>query len=552
MPKPERTWNIFRPARLHRQRSIEKQLHGRVLRGLGVSWQAAPVRRVIQAVCLLLYFDLFFRVSWPYTALASGQLVALKEGVPVELFLWLDPLVGLSTAIAARWWSVALIGATVILGIGILFPRAFCGYVCPLGTLIDGFDFLVGKRIRRFKAAKAIRGSNMRFYVLAAVLAAALGGVLVSGFVAAIPVLTRGLLFTAGSVQLGLTKNWGMVPPLSTAIWLSVALFLVVFLLGLLTPRFWCRYLCPSGALLSLPGLLRLNTRRVSSDRCVECGKCVEVCPFDAIEPDFGTRSLNCTFCQTCGGVCPTEAISFGPVSEKAPTSVPYAGTGRPMSRRVMVGSLAAGALSALGARGSAHAVERRPIRPPGSVAEERFLDLCIRCEQCLKVCPGPVLQAAGLECGFEALWTPVAVFPHAGCHQNCNLCTQVCPTGAIEPLSLAQKRKTVMGIALIDTQLCLPHRGERECQLCFDECNAAGYGAIEMRPIQLQMGAVPEGALSPEEIEQMGRIRAPFLNNDACVGCGLCEYRCHSVWAGRQKLLPRSAIIVKPPATVS
>jgi len=161
-------------------------------------------------------------------------------------------------------------------------------------------------------------------------------------------------------------------------------------------------------------------------------------------------------------------------------------------------------------------------------------------------------LQAAGLKYGFEALWTPVAIFPHAGCHQNCNLCTQVCPTGAIEPLSLAQKRKSVMGIASLDTQLCLPHRGERECQLCFDECNAAGYRAIEMRPIHLEMGAVPEGALSPEEIEQMGRIRAPFLQTDACVGCGLCEYRCHSVWVARQKLLPRSAVIVKPPVTTS
>lgn len=547
--KPERTWNIFRSVRRERQRTGKRQLLAKALRRLGVSWEAAPARRVIQAVCLLLYCDLFFRVCWPYTALASGHVVELQEWVPVELFLWLDPLVGLSTAIAARLWSVAIIGMAVVLGLGVVMPRAFCGYICPLGTLIDAFDFLVGKRIHLFKSLRITAWSNFRFYLLAGVLAASLAGVLVTGFVAAIPVLTRGLLFSASNVQLGLARNWGMVPPLSAAIWLSLGLFMAVFLPGLLAPRFWCRYICPSGALLSLPGLLRTNTRQVSSDLCIGCGKCVEACPFDAIQPDFGTRTLNCTFCQTCGGVCPTEAISFVPASNKTPTHVAGVRLAQPVNRRVMLGSVAAGVISAFAVHSSA-ASSRRPIRPPGSVAEAHFLDLCIRCEQCLKVCPGPVLQPAGLEYGFEALWTPVAVFPHAGCHQNCNLCTEACPTGAIEPLSLARKRKTVMGRALIDTGSCLPHRGEQDCRLCADECDAAGYRAIEMRPIQLPTGPVPEGAFSPEEIEQMGQILAPFVDADACVGCGLCEYRCHSVWVGRQKVLSRSAVAVKPPRT--
>ena len=98
------------------------------------------------------------------------------------------------------------------------------------------------------------------------------------------------------------------------------------------------------------------------------------------------------------------------------------------------------------------------------------------------------------------------------------------------------------MDLAIVDTKTCRPHRGERDCQLCFDECNAAGYRAIEMRPIQLVTGPVPAGAFSPKEIEQMGRILAPFVKADACVGCGICEYRCHSAWVNQQKLLKRSA----------
>lgn len=542
---PFRALNLFRSAERAKQFSGLRKSLDIGLRKIGPSWQAAPVRRIIQAGCLLLYFYLFFHVSWPYAALFSSHVLSDKEWLPVEVFLWIDPLVGLSTAIAARWWNIALLGMIAMFAVGLVFQRAFCGYLCPLGTCIDMFDSLVGKGLPKFKACSFGRWVNVRFYLLAAVLAAAIGGVLLSGFVSAIPILTRGLLFSAGNVQLGLAKNWGMVPPLTAAVWLSLALFAVVFLLGLLGPRFWCRHVCPSGALLSLPSLLSRFQRQIG-DRCIECGKCIEVCPFDAIAPDLRTRTLNCTFCQTCGGVCPTEAIGFVPLANHTPGKKPDATVGQPITRRAVLGSIAGGAATALLTRFAAtgHA---RPIRPPGSVSEESFLDLCIRCEQCLKVCPGPVLQAAGWEHGFEALWTPVAFFPHAGCHQDCNFCTLVCPTGAIQPLAPAEKRRFVMGLAIVDTKTCLPHRGERDCQLCFDECNAAGYRAIEMRPIQLATGPVPAGAFSPEEIEQMGRILAPFVKADACIGCGICEYRCHSAWVNQQKLLKRSAVIVQP-----
>ncbi|HOY60200.1 MAG TPA: hypothetical protein PK640_18930 [Verrucomicrobiota bacterium] len=102
------------------------------------------------------------------------------------------------------------------------------------------------------------------------------------------------------------------------------------------------------------------------------------------------------------------------------------------------------------------------------------------------------------------------------------------------------------MGLAVVDSKVCLPHRGELDCRLCFEECLTAGYRAIEMRPSRLATGPVPEGTFSPEEVEQMGQIQAPFVNSDACVGCGLCEYRCQAVWVSQQRRLQRSAIVVR------
>ena len=132
---PFRSLNLFRSAERAKGMLRLAQILDTGLRRLGPSWQAAPVRRTIQTACLLLYLDLFFHVSWPYAALFSSHVLADKEWLPVETFLWLDPLVGLSTAIAARWWNVALLGMAAILAIGLVFPRAFCGYLCPLGTL---------------------------------------------------------------------------------------------------------------------------------------------------------------------------------------------------------------------------------------------------------------------------------------------------------------------------------------------------------------------------------------------------------------------------------
>ncbi len=507
-------------------------------------------RRLVQAAALLLFLILFLCAAWPYAGGGPGGTLSRDEGIPVESFLWLDPLVGLSASLAARAWNVALVGVAAVFVLGLLLPRGFCSHLCPFGTLLDLADATVWPWIRRRRAAPASADAGtgdsrpwryVRFGLLAAAVAAAAGGVLLTGFVAALPVLTRGMLFTAGRLELGLLKNWGMVSPADAGMILSLSLFAAAFLLGLAGPRFWCRCLCPSGALLSILGRVRLVRRRVG-DACTRCGRCARECPFDAIGPEAVERPLECASCRTCAGVCPEGAVRFGLGPGR--DAVPARAAGGHPTRRAVLASVAAGAAAAAAVR--AGRSPRPPLlRPPGSVAEEAFLGLCVRCGQCVQVCPGPVLSLAGPAAGLEALWTPVAVPAHAGCHPACVACTQACPTRAIRPLTPEAKRRTRMGLAVFDAARCLPHRGERDCRLCADECDAAGYRAIAMRPIRLAVGEVPEGVLSAFEIEEMGRIQAPFLDAEACVGCGLCEYRCHAANVRQRRLLDRSAVVV-------
>jgi len=492
--------------------------------------------------CLILFLILFFYVCWPYGSEHDQDNTGLLPYA--ELFLVLDPLLSISTAIAARAWIGSLLGAAVVFLIGVIFPRSFCGYICPLGTLIDLFDWGISGRITRWRVNKSGWWINLRYYILTGTLTAALLGVLLSGFVSAIAVLTRGMMFLLAPVQMGFMKGWYLIPPMNLGHIVSIILFLAILSLGLLRSRFWCAYVCPTGALLSLGNLLGLTERKVKNT-CMECGRCVRICPFDAINSDYSTRPLNCTFCQTCGGVCPTQSITF--VSRWNDVSLKSPGVSinvRPsFARRGFLFGIM-GALGGGTATGTFLAYERAgyaesfPIRPPGALPERQFRRQCIRCGECFKVCPNNVLQPAGFELGIDGLWTPKVVPDWAGCRPSCTDCGRVCPTGAIRDLPLEEKQAARMGLVVVDQKTCLPHARKADCRECVDECAAAGYNAIEF----VRVGSELDDQGVP--IVDSGYL-APVVLEDKCVGCGLCQTRCYSIHVKGTKQLSESAVQV-------
>ena len=474
-----------------------------------------------------------------------------KELLPAESFLAIDPLVGISTSIAARSWVWSLACAGAILMVCVVIPRGFCGYVCPLGTVIDLFDWLIGRRVKKFQVPGEGWWVHIKYYLLTGILVCALFGVLISGVFAAIPIITRAALFIGEPLQSGMMRRWDLVPAINAGHVISISLFIAILSLGFLRPRFWCKYVCPSGAVFSLGNLFRVTERKVESS-CINCNKCVEICPFDAIKPDFTTRETDCTMCQTCGGVCPTQAIKFvdrwNVVELKVENDPPTHETA--IGRRGFL-SLAAGTAAAVvGGVGTAlvtsasgarleSSPENLPVRPPGSVPEQEFLQMCIRCGECFKACPNNVLQAEGFQQGFEGLWAPLVNADWAGCESSCNACGQVCPTGAIRELPLAEKKVVRMGLAIVNQETCLPFAGKEDCDLCVVECNAAGYHAIEYQQVHTEVD--DDG----NPLEDSGFL-APVVLADKCVGCGLCQTRCNVINVKDRHVLQESAIIIE------
>jgi ferredoxin len=290
------------------------------------------------------------------------------------------------------------------------------------------------------------------------------------------------------------------------------SVFLAILLLSKIQKRFWCRNLCPLGALLALFSRFR-GYRRIVSDSCTSCRRCHAVCRTGAILPDGkGTDHAECINCMDCLKICPENAIRFGFVKKPAPAPVN-------LSRRRILGGMAAGGLTlGLMKTGFVDGPKRgKVIRPPGALEESRFLDRCVRCGECIRICStsGKGLQHSGLEGGWEGLGTPVLRTPEGYCEYNCNLCGKVCPTQAIRSLSMDDKKSMKMGTAHFDKTRCIPWYYGENCMVCEEHC------PIPEKAIRFRKETVT--TLDGRKAE----VLLPFVDENSCVGCGICTKCC-------------------------
>jgi ferredoxin-type protein NapH len=376
-----------------------------------------------------------------------------------------DPFAALQTGVL----PLAVAELPVVL-LNVLLGRVFCGWVCPLGFLLEGVEALR----RRLPLKDRHLPAWLRWGLA--------GGLLAGSLLGGQPLFER----------FGPQANFARLLLFGLA-WEALILPAVVLADLLVARRLWCRTLCPAGLTYGL--LARLGAVRVKldADHCNRCGKCLNACPQGRIvlQEAVAGRSVRptadpsaCVACGECIDVCPTRALAFG--FDPAPD---------PQRRRALVTLGAVAAVMAVGSKARTALAERpRPVlRPPGAQPEALFQMLCVRCGKCAQVCPRKAVRLDG--------GAPFIEPRREGC-DLCGKCVAVCPSGA---LALAPGELIHMGIAEVDQSTCLAWNGVL-CRACFVACPLQGKAL---------------------KLDESGPVWRPVVEPAACAGCGLCEHVC-------------------------
>jgi polyferredoxin len=506
-------------------------------------WRGRPygrwitARKLVQYTALLVFLTLFVasrRGSWP-PALVN---------IPMRL----DPLAILANLLASKTFLAGSTLALLVVILTLVFGRAWCGWLCPLGTTLDLIS------LKRWRLALRGKGSanqgledqegnppdgwrSVKYGLLLTILMAAFFGNLTllvfDPLTLFFRTLTNSLWPAIDQLITALETILYPIPVLADPIsnldmwlrpnllptepvfyrqaWLFAAVFAGVIALNLFAQRFWCRYLCPLGGLLGLLSKVALFRRAVSAE-CKGCTICTQVCPTGTVDPNHGYASdpSECTLCLDCLESCPRSTIQFSPRLSLA------AWNHYDPSRRQALATfgIAIAGIAMFRSDALAKREDAFNIRPPGA-RENDLLEKCVRCGECMRACPTSALQPAMSESGLEGLWTPL-VIPRLGyCDYSCNACGQVCPVQAIPALDLEQKRQQVIGKAYLDQNRCIAWSDHKDCIVCEEMC------------------PLPEKAVYLEEAEvkdsqgSMRTIQLPSVDRDLCIGCGICEYKC-------------------------
>jgi polyferredoxin len=483
-------------------------------------------RKIVQYLALLLFLVLFIGLP--------------QRGRPDSLVnspMRLDPLLVLAHLLASRVLLASSLLALVTITLTLVFGRAWCGWLCPLGTVLDIAPLDRWRNKINISRTPTDSWRSIKYALLLAVLFAALFGNLTLLIFDPLAILFRTLTISGWPAldQLVTASEAALyrLPFLSRPIsWLDAwlrpdilpteplyyretlifaGLFLGIIMLNLVAPRFWCRYLCPLGGLLGLFSKIALFRRQVG-DKCKGCQLCTQSCPTGTINPEknYASDTAECTMCLECMEACPRSSIAFTPRLQLTEPQLYDPG------RRQLLTTMGLTAAGIALLRSDALTWREHPhqLRPPGA-REGDFLSKCIRCAECMRACPTSALQPAITESGLEGLWTPI-VTPRLGyCDYSCNACGQICPVQAIPSLKLETKRTKVIGHAYIDRDRCIAWADHRDCIVCEEMC------------------PIPDKAiyLEPTQVTEQGgnviTVHLPYVDRDACIGCGICEYKC-------------------------
>jgi ferredoxin len=471
-------------------------------------------------------------VSIAFLVSVSALFVDYREFIPTA---WSDNILFLQFVPSViKFLTVATLASTgffIVLLLTVLFGRVYCSTICPLGILQDVFAWLSKKTrlIKRYKYKKAL--DYLRYPVFAiTVLLLLFGSLYLVNLLD--PYSSFGRIFS-DLVRPGVVAiNNGLASQLEKhdiyfifrldlrlftwrTIFIPIVTLALVVWLSLKYGRLYCNTVCPVGTLLGL--LSRISLFRIKMDpvSCTKCGKCSFACKSFCIDvKNLKVDFSRCVACYNCISSCPSDSIKYK-LSPKLNAKSPVTDT----SKRDFINQsfLYLAALAGISARshqakeskyteaGLISIKKQYPVSPPGSISLYHFKDRCTACHLCVTACPTRVLQPSFLEYGFIGMMQPHMNYAVEYCNYDCTICGEVCPTGAILPLTLEDKKLTQTGVVHFIIEKCIVYTDNTSCGSCSEHCPTQ---AVKMVPYK-------------------DELTIPQTQTDICIGCGACEYAC-------------------------
>jgi ferredoxin-type protein NapF len=463
----------------------------------------------------------------------TALFVDFREAIPT---VWADRLLFLQFVPSIiKFLTIPAIvsaGFIIILILTALFGRVYCSMICPLGIFQDVFSWISKKvgLVKRYKFKKAL--NYLRYPILGLVIVVLLTGSLFllnlldpySSFGRIFSDVIRPGLIVANNGLAAVFEKFDLYflyrLNLDLITWRTILIPVVtlVLLIGLSLyyGRLYCNTVCPVGTVLGLVSRVSFFRIKMDASTCTKCGKCSFACKSTCINvKTLQVDNSRCVSCYNCISVCPESSIkyerSFGRSVKVAP--VPADKSKRDFAGKIL---LYGAALVGISHKTLASAGEERPqgkipndkkhpITPPGSMSIRHFTDRCTACHLCVTSCPTKVLQPSFLEYGFLGISQPRMDFSVEYCNFECTKCGEVCPTGAILPLTVEEKKLEQTGQVHFVIEKCIVYTDHTSCGSCSEHCPTQ---AVKMVPYK-------DGLTIPE------------TNTEICIGCGACEFAC-------------------------
>ncbi len=426
--------------------------------------------------------------------------------------------------------GISALGFIFIISITFVWGRIYCSTVCPLGTLQDIVSYLSRKFSKKKIHFIFKPYSIVRYSVLSAAIIFVIGGSIFlvnlldpfSIFGKITSNLIRPLILFAYNFSANILEsaNLFLLYPveirridLVSIVFASLLLFILI-LFAYKRGRLFCNTICPVGTLLGIFSKFSVYQITIDENNCKSCNLCEKECKAGCIDKVNKTIDFSrCVSCFNCFNACHSEGIAYVNTLQKkfSLDEITFDNKKRVFIKSVLLyftglTCLSVGQIKIIPSKESTVPVYRKfPVTPPGAHSIARFTSTCTACHLCVSACPTQVLQPAFLEYGFLGIMQPRMDYVTSFCNYDCVICSEVCPTGAIQKIIVEEKKLSQIGKAVFVKDNCIVYTEETACGACSEHCPTK---AVDM-------------------LERHKNLKAPKLNNNICIGCGACEYAC-------------------------